>query len=362
MKGKLPPTPALLVDLDLMAANIRRMQSHCTRSGVALRPHAKSHKCSKIARLQLDAGAAGICCATIGEAEAMRAGGVYDLLMTSPIASNDKLERLAALIGSGTRVQIVADHPAMIARLGAVARGAGGPLEVLVDLDVGHHRTGCTSPAAAGRLARAIADEPGLTFGGLQAYAGHIQHIGDLASRERAVGEVNALVAAARDAIAAEGLALSRITGAGTGTHAIDAASGLFTEIQAGSYIFMDSEYLALELRGGWPFAPSVFVLATVISRNVPAQVTTDAGTKAFATNGPAPIVVEPVLPGATYALVGDEHGRILLPDGVEAPALGSTLRMIVSHCDPTVALHDRYHVLRSGVIVESWAIDGKGR
>lgn len=241
---------------------------------------------------------------------------------------------------------------------------AGRPaLNVLVDLDIGHHRTGAVDPAAAFKLARMIAATPNLTLQGVQAYGGHFQHIPDAAKRGAAAAQgreqLKALLALMRDAQLETGI----VTGAGTGTHGLDGSSGVFTEIQAGSYIFMDAEYATINYEGGdWPFGFSLFVQTSVLSANLPTQVTTDAGTKSFALNGPPPRIVSASLHGAAYGFAGDEHGRVMLEHGMGRPQIGERLECIVSHCDPTVCLYDYFVCVRGQKVVDVWKIDARGR
>ncbi|HVY21105.1 MAG TPA: DSD1 family PLP-dependent enzyme [Bauldia sp.] len=355
-------TPALILDLDAFDRNVAKMARQSRERGFALRPHAKSHKSSAIARMQVDAGAVGVCCATIGEAEAMAAGGVADLLITSPLVTDEKIARLVRLITRGCNACVVVDNSAVVARLDTAAQQASIVIPVMVDLDVGHHRTGVISPTDAAALAVKIKQAAGLRMCGMQAYAGHVQHIGALAERAKAAEAVQVQVKAARRAIENAGVGVDVVSGEGTGTSALSSGNNAFTELQAGSYIFMDAEYLALEFDGGAPFEPSLTVLTTVVSANVPGQVSTDAGTKSFATNGPSPIIRDASLRGARYSFAGDEHGRVVLAPDMQAPVVGTKIECIVSHCDPTVALFPAYHAVRGGSVEQTIPIDGRGQ
>lgn len=298
----------------------------------------------------------GICCATLDEAEAMADAGIGGLLVTSPVTASDKLGRLAALARKAPGIMVVADHPEAVAALGHAAREGGGPLGVLIDLDLGFARTGVTSPEAAVAVGRAIAREPALGYAGLQAYGGHIQHIGEFSLRLERNREAAGAIRAVADALAEAGLAPGLISGGGTGTHDLDGRSGLFDEVQAGSYVFMDAEYGAIDYdadRTGWPFRAALFVQMSVVSANAPGQVTVDAGTKSIAVNGPPPVVSTAALDGASYRFAGDEHGRIVLATGQAVPRLGERIECISSHCDPTVALHDLYFCVRGDVLVD---------
>jgi 3-hydroxy-D-aspartate aldolase len=356
-------TPALLLELEPFEHNLATMAAWCHEQGVALRPHAKTHKSVEIARKQLEAGAVGICCATIGEAERLTDGGIDNLLITSPLVTAAKLERLTALLERARGLMVVADHLDAVDALAHLAAGAARPLGVLVDLGVGLRRTGCTSTEAALAVARRIAGANSLAFGGVQAYAGHLQHIPELAERRRRAAPEDASVRAVLDGLTAEGIEVPRVTGAGTGSHAIDAAGGLFSELQCGSYIFLDVDYLRVALRpdGTQPFRPSLFVRTSVISANAENHVTTDAGLKAFATDGPRPVIARGAPAGAEYFFFGDEHGRVELENAPRQLPVGSALECLVPHCDPTVNLHNVYHVVQGDRLVDIWPIDARG-
>jgi D-serine deaminase-like pyridoxal phosphate-dependent protein len=379
-------TPALCLEVDAMDRNIAAMAVYCRDKRVALRPHAKTHKSVRIAQRQITAGAIGICCATIGEAEVMARGGIAALLVTSPQVTAPKLARLAALnVRVAGGVAVVADHPDNVAALAQAARAAGKTLDVVVDFSAGHHRTGTATPDDALALATAIADADGLRLAGLQAYYGNLQHVAGRRERQDGALRQHAVIAALVGKLRAAGLAVPLVTGAGTGTHDIDADAGVFTELQAGSYVFMDVEYAdALsEGRDGLPFETAPFVQTAVVSvasATVPGgYVTTDAGLKCFATEGPRPrlmtaaVTTPAVMPDArpgdaaapdnfTYAYAGDEHGRLSLPPGAPVPALGSRIEVVTPHCDPTVNLHDCYHLVRGDTLVDIWPVDARGK
>jgi D-serine deaminase-like pyridoxal phosphate-dependent protein len=356
-------TPALLLDLEAFEHNLAAMAVFCREQGVALRPHAKTHKSVEIARKQLEAGAVGICCATIGEAERLTDGGIDNLLITSPLATAAKLERLAALLERANGLMVVADRLEAVDALAGLAAGASRPLAVLVDLGVGRQRTGCTSTGAALAVARRIAAANSLVFGGVQAYAGHLQHIPELAERQRQGALEDAKVREVLDGLAGDGIEVPRVTGAGTGSHAIDAARGLFNELQCGSYIFLDVDYMRVALRadGTEPFRPSLLVRTAVISANAEGHVTTDAGLKAFATDGPRPVIARGAPAGAEYFFFGDEHGRVELEDAPRRLPVGTALECLVPHCDPTVNLHNVYHVVQGDALIDIWPIDARG-
>jgi len=354
-------TPALVLDLNALERNIARMAGFSREQRVALRPHAKTHKSVRIARMQVEAGALGVCCATLGEAEVMVGGGVEGVLITSPVVPPAKVARLAALNTRAAGLMVVADHPDNVAALSRASAAAGKPLRVLVDLDTGIHRTGVRDAEAAATLARQIGASSSLEFRGVQAYAGHLQHVEDFAARRSLAEAQHRTLAELVERLTAEGRRPGIVTGAGTGTHAIDAA-GPFTELQTGSYVFMDVEYNAVDLRGGTAraFEPALFVAATVVSANADGFVTLDAGLKAFATGGPKPQPARGAPAGSRYAFLGDEHGALILPPGGRL-AIGSVVECLTPHCDPTVNLYDRCHVVRGETLADIWPVDARG-
>jgi D-serine deaminase-like pyridoxal phosphate-dependent protein len=356
-------TPALVLDLAALERNLLAMAAFCDRHGVALRPHAKTHKSVEVARRQLGTGAIGISVATIGEAERLTDGGIGNLLITSPLATPAKLRRLRALLDRAEGLMVVVDSVAGVDALAEAVAGTDRRLIALVDIGVGRQRTGCADTEQALAVARRIAGSNSLSLGGVQAYAGHLQHTAEIAERQR-LGEAEA--AKAGEVVArlrAEGLAPRMITGAGTGTHAEDAAGGLFTELQCGSYVFMDVQYQHVTLRpdAPQPFEPALFVRTSVISANAVGHVTTDAGLKHFATDGPRPVIARGAPDGAEYYFFGDEHGRIELADGPRHLPVGTALECVTPHCDPTVNLYDVYHVVHGDTLVDIWPIDARG-
>lgn len=363
-------TPALCVDLDAMERNIAAMAEFCRDKQVALRPHAKTHKSVRIAEWQIAAGAIGICCATIGEAEIMVAGGIKGVHVTSPQVTPSKIARVVALnLAAKDGLSVVVDHPPNLADLAAAASASGKVLDVLVDFSAGHHRTGAATEEDAIVLAQAVQAAAGLRLAGLQSYSGNLQHIADRAERQEKAKQRLAVLAGLVGKLRAAGLAVPVVTGSGTGTHDFDAEAKIFTELQAGSYIFMDVEYIRAlkDGRNALPFETALFVQTAVVSiasAKVPGgYVTTDAGLKCFATEGPTPEVMSGGPPGATYAYAGDEHGRLFFAPGTyPVPALGERIEVVTPHCDPTVNLHDFYHLVRGDMLVDIWPIDARGK
>ncbi len=355
-------TPALLIDLDALHHNIAAMAAYCHDAGVALRPHSKTHKSARIAQMQIDAGAVGICAVTLGEAEMLVEAGVRGVLITSPVIAA-KAERLAILNARADGLMVVVDNAANVDQLAAAVQGTGKPLTVVVDFDVGTHRTGVVDAETAVAVARRIAESNVLDYGGVQAYAGHLQHVVDYAERQDKAAEQAARVSDLGDRLDAAGLVPPIVTGAGTGTHDIDARGGVFGELQAGSYVFTDVDYDRVILRDGLarPFDAALFVQTTVVSANAPGMATTDAGLKRFATDGPVPVPTHGVPDGATYRFMGDEHGVVIFAEAGQVLPVGAVVECLTPHCDPTVNLWDLYHVVRGDTLVDIWPVDARG-
>ncbi len=348
-------TPALLLDLDAFEHNLGRMAALLEPTGARLRAHAKTHKSPVIARLQMARGAIGQCVQKVGEAEILAWGGVPDILVSNEVVGARKLARLAALTRIA-RVAVCADDPAQVAAYEAAAEAAGVRLSVLVEIDVGAGRCGVEPGPPAVALAERIAGSRHLRFAGLQAYHGAAQHRRAPAERQAAIGAAAEGARRAVEQLRQRGLDCPIVGGAGTGTFALEAGSGVFTEIQAGSYAFMDADYARNEAPP--PFQQSLFVLATVMSRAVPGLAVVDAGHKAVAVDSGLPLVWG--RPGLRCVGASDEHGSIRVEDG-EAPALGEKLRLVPGHCDPTVDRHDWYVGVRNGRVECLWPVAARG-
>jgi D-serine deaminase-like pyridoxal phosphate-dependent protein len=336
-------TPALVIDWAAVQANVERMAKTAAACKVALRPHAKTHKSAAIARAQLAAGAIGIACATLAEAEALAREGITGLLITSPVVGPEKAARLAAL-NRRSPVTVVIDHRDQLDGLRTAVGEGDPPLGVMIDVDIGQNRTGVTTLQDGHALARAAAVDPRFVFHGLQGYAGHVQHIFDPVERRAAALAATEPLQRLAAALRTDGIACPIMSGSGTGAHAFD-MDGVYTELQVGSYVFMDADYGRVRQDDGTPlpFAPALYVLATVVSANRDDQVTVDAGTKALAVNGPPPARFIGLPAGSSYSFSGDEHGAIKLPPGAPRPVVGTRVLIGATHCDPTVNLHAAY-------------------
>jgi D-serine deaminase-like pyridoxal phosphate-dependent protein len=355
-------TPVLVLDRDTLGRNVQKMAAFAKRSGVALRPHAKSHKSLAIARMQLDAGAVGLCCAKLGEAEVLASGGIPSILITSPVVSAPAIERLIALNGRVSDLMVCVDNPANAVALAAAVRER--PLKVIIDVDPGIRRTGVGSVAAAVELLKAIHSSSSLIFKGVQMYCGVQQHIKDYKERYAAIEERSAYLRSVVTALAENGGASAIITGSGTGTHHIDAQLGLLTEWQVGSYVFMDRQYAECDLVGDQEqaFEYSLFIDARVVSANTRGIATIDAGYKAMATDGGPPVVLSGAPQGSNYIFMGDEHGLIVDPTQKQLWSIGDIVRLAVPHCDPTVNLYDAYHVVTGDTLQDVWPVSARGR
>jgi 3-hydroxy-D-aspartate aldolase len=355
-------TPALVIDRDALDRNIATMAAFAKQNGVKLRPHAKTHKSVEIARLQMAAGAVGVCCAKLGEAEALATGGINAILITSPVVTPQAIARLAALHERIGAVMVCADNPNNVDAIAAALKDASRPLPVIVDIDPGIRRTGVASPETAVVLAQRIAQSSALTFAGVQFYCGAQQHIEKYEERRAAIEDRTAYLRAVIEALRAADLAPEIITGGGTGTHQIDASLGVLNELQVGSYVFMDRQYNDCDLRGEGvsPFEQALQVDTHVISANSQGMATLDAGFKALSTDGGSPTVMEGAPVNSMFVFMGDEHGALIAMD--HAFKIGDAVTLAPPHCDPTVNLYDAYHVVRDGTLVDIWPVSARGR
>jgi 3-hydroxy-D-aspartate aldolase len=356
-------TPALVLDLDALDRNLRRMADFVEQHGITLRTHGKMHKSADVARRQIEIGGAhGICCQKVSEAEAFVRAGIRDVLVSNQVRDAVKLDRLARLPALGARVGVCVDDLAGVAELAAAVARHGTELDVLVELDCGARRCGASVSEVAA-IARAVEAAPGLRFRGLQAYQGAMQHVQTWPAREAAFAEVAEAVRAAKAALAAAGLPCPTVTGGGTGSYPLETASGLYTELQCGSYAFMDADYGRIDGpdgqrldAGAWDNA--LFVLTQVMSTAGPGRAVCDAGLKAMSGESGLPLVQG--RSGLTCEDLSDEHCRIADPDGVLS--IGDKLWLVPGHCDPTVNLHDWYVGLRGGRVETLWPVTARGK
>jgi D-serine deaminase-like pyridoxal phosphate-dependent protein len=354
-------TPALLIDLDAFDYNLDRMAALLSPTGARLRAHAKTHKSPVIAKLQMARGAIGQCVQKVAEAEALAWGGIPDILVSNEVVGASKLARLAALARI-SNVAVCADDASQVAAIETAAADAGTRLPVLVEIDVGAGRCGVAPGPDAVALAKQIAGSKHLRFGGLQAYHGSAQHKRSVAERQTLIG--NAIDASRRtvEQLRQQGLECPIVGGAGTGTFQIESASGVYNEIQAGSYVFMDADYARNLDESGAPistFRHALFVLATVMSAPKRSIAVVDAGLKALAVDSGMPTIWQ--RPEIRYLSASDEHGKLEVGSETAAPKLGEKLRLVPGHCDPTVDRYDWYVGVRNGRVECLWPIAARG-
>lgn len=357
-------TPALVLDLEMLDRNIAAMAAFAGLHGIKLRPHSKTHKSVHVACRQMAAGAVGICCAKLGEAEALGDGGIENLLVTSPVVTPQAITRLIALNEAIAELMVVVDHPENVETLSTAVQRGGKPLTVVVDIDPGVHRTGVASPAGAVELAQIVSRSRSLKYAGVQFYCGTLQHIASYADRRAAIEERTEYLKQIVGQLKNAGLPPSIVTGAGTGTHHIDASLGVLTELQVGSYVFMDRQYHSCDLHGlEQPvFEQALQIDARVVSANTTGMATIDAGLKAMATEAGPPWVLKGALEGSTTQFMGDEHSMIVAPEGDDAPSYGALVTLAPPHCDPTVNLYESFHVVKGDMLVDIWPITARGR
>ena len=354
-------TPALLIDLDAFEANLDLMAGLMAQHGTKLRAHAKTHKSPVVAHLQIARGAVGQCVQKVAEAEVLAWGGVPDILISNEVVGADKIARLVALTKL-CRIAVCVDDAGQVDMLAAAAADAGAELRVLVEIDVGAGRCGVSPGPAAVELAQRIEAHPHLRFGGLQAYHGGAQHLRTFVERQAAIGGAIDATRRTVEQLRQVGLGCEIVGGAGTGSFDIEASSGVFTEIQAGSYIFMDADYARNFDEAGAPvsrFRHALFVLGTVMSAAQPSVAVLDVGHKAASIDSGYPTVWQ--RPGVTYVGASDEHGSLRVADGVASPLVGEKLRLVPGHCDPTVDRYDWYVGVRRGRVECLWPVAARG-
>jgi len=350
-------TPALVLNLDRFEANVAKLAEHARRTGVGLRPHAKTHKCPEIARRQLAAGALGVCVATVPEAEAMAAAGITGLLLTSPIVEQLKIGRAAKIVADGGSLMFSVGDLHQAELLNTAAQRYGVTIDVLIDLDVGDHRTGIAPGEPALALAKQIGRLKPLRLRGVQAYAGSASHTVGHAARQAKSRELMAQAVDTRRLLEKAGFDAAILSGGSTGTYDIDSEIEGMTELQCGSYVFMDVDYRRIGGADGDVYAdfqPSLTVVSTVVRTGSQDRVTIDAGTKALdttTTGRPEPVDGASLI----YSRGGDEFGFVAAGEGAALPRLGDRVEFIVPHCDPTVNLYDRIYAVRGEKVEAAW-------
>jgi D-serine deaminase-like pyridoxal phosphate-dependent protein len=349
-------TPIAVIDADIFERNLDRMAEFAKARGLRLRPHAKSHKCSSIARLQIERGAVGVCCQSVGEAVAMVKGGVEDVLITNMVVTPAKLATIAGLAREA-RIGLLFDDEEQIKRAGEAFAAEGTRADAYIEVEVGGERCGVLSPARAVELARAIAGQKALSFAGLQAYHGRAQHMRSREERREAAQSAGGIAQKVKAALESAGYACPRITGAGTGSFVADAEVKVLDELQCGSYAFMDRDY-GLNTPDEPAFEQSLFIATTVIALR-DGYAVIDAGLKALSFDSGLPGVAG--RDDLSYFGPNDEHGRIDLSKTNDRLVIGDQVHLIPGHCDPTLAMHDQIAVLRQGRIEAIWPIDGRG-
>ncbi len=357
-------TPCLVVDLDALERNIEQMQATMTRNGIASRPHAKTHKTPAIARMQLATGSIGICTAKVSEAEVMFEHGIDQILLTTVNVTAPKIRRAMALRNQCAGFIQAVDTPQNARELSAAAAEAGVTADVVVDVDPGGHRTGITPGDPALELAQLVDSLPDLTLRGILCYDGGAQHVTGFAARKTRALERLEAAAETKVQMDRSGLDTGIFSGGGTGTYNIDHGTPGLTDVQVGSYVFMDAQYLGI---GGEQdeevysdFEPALTVLTTVLNAQYEGRATTDAGAKANTINRPWPIVKGET--GMSYTSGSDEFGSIRYEDNASRIyRVGDKLEVIVSHCDPVVNLYDQMYGVRGDTVEAVWPIAGRG-
>ena len=357
-------TPSLCVDLDALESNIAKMQSTTSQNGIASRPHAKTHKCPTIAHMQLDSGSVGICTAKISEAEAMYQHGINEILMTTTNVTTTKIRRAMTLRQSCQEFIQATDSPSNARLLSEAAQAMGIVADVVVDVDPGGHRTGITAGIPALELAQLIDQLPGLRLRGLLCYDGGSQHVKGFEKRKNQTLE--RLVAATNtyEKFQASGLTTEIFSGGGTGTYNIDHQTRGLTDIQVGSYVFMDAQYLGIggedNIEHFTDFEPALTILTTVLNDQYAGRCTTDAGAKACTINRPWAIIKGES--GISYSSGSDEFGTVRYEENASRTyKVAEKIELIVSHCDPVVNLYDHMYAIRNNQVEAIWPIAARG-
>jgi D-serine deaminase-like pyridoxal phosphate-dependent protein len=348
-------TPALLVDLDVMEANIGRVAEICRTGGVGWRPHTKGQKTLEIIRKELEAGAIGVTCAKLGEAEVLAAAGIHDILIANQIVGPAKMRRLVGLLANADLI-VGVDSATHVDELGAAVHGTGHTLRVVIEVDIGMHRAGVQPGAAVVALARAIAARPGLCFAGVMGWESHAVTIAEPSEKARVVAAAIALLTSSAEACRAAGLPVDIVSCGGTGTLPYCAQQPGVTEIQAGGAIFSDMHY---RTNYHLDIPAALTLLATVTSRPTATRIIIDAGKKAMSSDAAVPM---PLGVASKRVALSAEHGTIELAEPSDLPRIGEKLELIVGYSDTTVHLHEEIVAVRNGRIKAIWQIAGRGR
>jgi len=358
------PTPCLAVNRRAMEGNLSSLQRFLDSKGKSLRAHAKTHKSSRMAALQLEKGAIGVCAAKLSEAEGLIRHGIEKVLITGPVVSDEAHDRLIRCLGLASDLIVVFDNIENARRVSRKVAPLGRTLRCLIDLDPDFNRTGVPLGEAI-HFAHALGELPGLDICGVQAYAGNLQHIASLAQRIASSQSALKAVADVFNDYKSQGFKMDIFSAGGTGTVQADVAIPEVTEIQAGSYVFMDVEYAEIEwgsfLDHPGTFESALYLLSTVVSTNHQGFVTIDAGLKSLYRDGGIPSVIQPAQTGATYEWFGDEYGRVNLQKPDPAFSLGQKIKLSISHVDPTVNLFDNIFVVENETVVDVLPIDLRG-
>lgn len=356
-------TPCLVLDLDALEDNIRRMGEFVRRHGIRLRAHGKMHKSVDVARMQLAfGGACGICCQKVSEAEVFARAGIPDILVSNEVRDPLKVDRLARLPALGSSVSVCVDDVDSVAELSAAATRHGTSLGCLVEIDSGAGRCGVRDGAAALAIARAVLAAPALRFEGVQSYQGALQHLPTHGERAAAFAAAERITRGIVDHLEANGVDVPLVTGGGTGSFALEAASGLWGELQCGSYAFLDADYGRIRVADGQRldthFRNALFLLTSVMSTAMPGHAVCDAGLKSQSADSGVPEVFG--RPDLAYTRWSDEHGVIADPHGTLR--IGERLRLVPGHCDPTCNLHDWYVGVRDGRVERLLPVSARGK
>jgi len=358
-------TPCLVLDLDALERNVKKMGDLCADMGVRHRAHGKMHKSVDVLKLQQSMGAAvGVCCQKVSEAEVFARGGIKDVMVSNQVRDPAKLKRLAQMPKLGARVLVCVDDPENVADLQAAAAAAGTQLECLVEIDVGAGRCGVSTSQDVVNIAKLIEAGDNLKFAGIQAYQGAMQHMDLYADRKEKVDIAIDMVADALTALKSQGLQCDIVGGAGTGSYYFEGNSGVFNEMQCGSYAFMDADYGRILDKDGkriddgeWENA--LFILTSVMSHTKADKAIVDAGLKAQSVDSGLPTVYGRD-DAVQYMKCSDEHGVVADPDGVLN--INDKLRLVPGHCDPTCNVHDWYVGVRGGKVETVWPVSARGK